>query len=188
MRVRAPVAIRGLKDPELDRLFRNHDERLRELERLLTTQGFVELIQNFQSSFTILNQGAAYVYGASSLTTSGARRWLVFPGQAAGTSVAASGYFSVPNGITRARGLALAVFAGGTAGQTITYTVTEGDPTSEVDTALKIVTASNFFGTVNITGSVPVTPGRALRVAADKSAALAVAPTGVAIYVQLAAA
>lgn len=188
MRQRSPVAIRGLSDPLLDRLFRNHDERLRGLERLLTQQGFTELVQNFQSTFNVLSQGAAYVYGASSLTTSGSRRWLVFPGQPAGTTLAGSGYFSVPNNITRARGLALAVFAGGTAGQTITYTVTEGDPTTETDTQLKIVTASSFFGTVNITGSVPVTPGRALRVAADKSAALAVAPTGVAIYVQLAAA
>lgn len=187
-RRRAPVAER-VADPILDRILRNHDERIRELDRLLSTQGFVSLIQNnFQTFFNTLVQGAAYVYGTSSLTTSASRRWLVFPGQAAGTTVSGSGYYSVPNGMTRAVGLSLAVFAGGTAGQVITYVLTEGNPTSEVDTALKIVTASDFNGTVNISGSVPVTPGRALRVAADKSAALASAVTGVAIHVQLAAA
>lgn len=183
-RRRAPVAER-VDDPVVDRILRNHDERIRELANVLSPSGITQLITQNTAIFNTLVTGSSIVYGASSLTTSASRRWLVFPGAAAGTSVAGSGYYSVPNGITRATGLALAVFAGGSAGQTITYVLTEGTPTTETDTALKITTASDFFGTVNISGSVPLTPARCLRVAADKSGALGSAVTGVAIYVQL---
>ena len=181
------MALRAREPADLDRILRNHDERIRELANLLSPAGLVQLIEQNTFIFSSAIQGAAYVYGASSLTTSASRRWLTLPGAAAGTSLAGSGYFSVPNGMTRATGFALAVFAGGTAGQTITYTLTEGDPTTETDLALKLTTASNFNGTVNISGSVPVVPQRALRVAVDKSGALAAAPTGVVIHVQLAA-
>ena len=185
---RAPVATR-VQDPDVDRILRNHDERVRELDRLFTATGFADFVRaTVQKELAELTRSVAYAFGATSLTTSALRRWLGVPGAAAATSLAASTYYAMPSGLARAASLALSVGTGGTAGQTITYTLTEGGAAAENSTALKLTTASDFAGTTVHAGLVPINAGRALRIAVDKSGALAAAPANVVLWVLLSAA
>lgn len=119
--------------------------------------------------------GAGITAISAGVTTSASRRWMVFSPATWATTVAAAGVWTVPDGVTRITGLAIAIVTG-TAGApssvNVTYLVTLGDATSETDTAISLTVAGNFIGSARVAGSVACTPGQLIRIACDKSGAM----------------
>lgn len=125
------------------------------------------------------------VYNASTLATVTVRRWLSAGSGTLGTSLGASAFLPIPPGFTRATAISLAVGGAGSGSSAITFRLTLGTLTTEIDTGLFITIPATFSGIDSRTISIPITPNTAARVAVDKSAAPGSATTGVSCLITL---
>lgn len=160
--------------PAVDRSLEDLYRRLERLER--TQSGGTTVVNN--TSVVSPSQPESVVFTATSAgnTTSASRRWMVFSPTTWATTITTSGVWTVPQGISRITGLTIAIVSGGGGGPatvSLTYRVTLGTATTEYDTSVIVTVPGGFVGGATGTGSFPCTPGQIIRIACDKSAAMA---------------
>lgn len=161
-----PIAAR-VKDPDIERVLRNHDDRIRELVRRFEQVASNVIPRTEQPSQP---EGGLIPFSALTITTGTARRWCT---RLSGNTLNVLGpSWCIPPGYTKLTALSLSAFgpAGAPSTTTQTFVITLGDATTEADTALSLTVPVTSVGTYYTTNSVPCSAGQAMRCALIRSA------------------